>query len=724
MGSGGSTLCTQIDIKDTNGTVHSYKVIETPKTSRVPSNNGDSDEMTTEETNPLISIDPKREEIDPPKDKLTDINLHEHEPHETIHGIGDLSSAAASDENKAKTSLCTNKEQPELLTNAELKKPVDQNEKNVNVGEAGRAGDLKFDHTPTTDDTRAQDSTIPVPSTKPSTGVDEDAERDDSYVLLRNDSDQFNLHESKSSFNRSHTKTMRRVSCPVVSQSVRPQSPVICARKKQESKEREEDNKSKLNPHEVGTIKLPGVNELVPAIHTALAVRKPKCSHKVITVRENHGNEQYYCSLDNVCISRQPLTESSYTPPPMRPVVNTYSEYKTPTADASTLVLTDRLDESTSMYVCAEGTDYETEKMVVELAARTDTSSVNFPNMCSTQTNKDDTLKQAQLDTEDKPESDDKLLEFTTTDSRTGKYNEDSSVSLGEEYIQPISSTSDMLTSTVVFRKDNSTVPPSTAEFKQSRTNSYAMVEKYAACLNDKHSSVRRPVMEGRDPEYESNKATCSQDEIRPTNQTDEMQNGDCEHPYNVDVKREGIICTPSVEEPARSTLTSPGSSADVSLSSTPTRTVPQLSLDETVCPESEKVSTLKSEDSGNLLDSSYSKTGSPDNNKLVVMQAATPVDKPKQILTKGQCGPIQLIGGQTYGSTGNQEKISMEITDFLQVVQSADDFEILIDDDTAGSTTAPPDSRSLMKSTATQANLGSNTTAPEDGLDSDVIKP
>ncbi|KAF5404531.1 hypothetical protein PHET_01987 [Paragonimus heterotremus] len=112
-------------------------------------------------------------------------------------------------------------------------------------------------------------------------------------------------------------------------------------------------------------IKLPDVNEVTNSVRTALAIRSPLSGYEVITVQSKDEQSEDFSEMDESNVLPKPLSESQLT---SIILVDQYSERYNTYSDASVLVISEKQDADTSMYVCAEGNDGESVSLLVEMA--------------------------------------------------------------------------------------------------------------------------------------------------------------------------------------------------------------------------------------------------------------------------------------------------------------------------------------------------------------------
>ncbi|VDP85997.1 unnamed protein product [Echinostoma caproni] len=448
-------------------------------------------------------------------------------------------------------------------------------------------------------------------------------------------------------------------------------------------------NKSKKKHSHVTAIKLPEVSEVQSAVKQAIIIKSPTPAQNRTKCDEDSDSTPNTDLLeDGIYRSHETQSQFNHTLPIL--VHRRISRFIR-TRDTGTLVLTEKLDAQTSMYVCAEGSQSDSQNIIPEIA---DLSTISDTGTSvSLLTSAENPQQKSTATSERRPSKMEKALQLSKCIPLPAvKYDGGGSKTKYEEDMTTLVSSTNTETESDTVLIDNKASKESREHFELCR-HAAPLVEKISSYTE--HSTACQILLQ---PEKDSEEPLSKFSVVGVQTETviivdDESYSTD--GPYNVDKERESILRTPSLADGKQNR----SSIVEGLLGEEPT-TAPIVPS--TVQPTTQNAS-LRGGGSRKNSVARAQKLEEPNQYESTAQVSINPNEDTKysaQVelnveLEQTSENPEESTFDRTIQEdtikpkTEEIDRCSMELTDFLQVVQSADDFEVLGDE---SSVTEKPD--------------------------------
>ncbi|THD22726.1 hypothetical protein D915_006650 [Fasciola hepatica] len=449
------------------------------------------------------------------------------------------------------------------------------------------------------------------------------------------------------------------------------------------------------------TIKLPEISEIGNAVRQAITVKSPTVSHRQI---DNYDDQ------DNTIISESPANNGSLSRKPRgqphqnTPVlVNRHISRFVRTRDTGTLVLTEKVDAQTSMYVCAENSQSGSQYIIPEIADSTTVSDAQ-----STLNSKTiEREQQESIISGRRPSRMEKALRLSKQIPLSSVKPDKTTQSKQDDHSIPVSKINTESENSLL--SDSEEPGDQNKQFEQSHYPS-ATVEKFISYTDPStECQIRFQSMPDVD-EPVSKYCTAGVQTETVIIVDDDYYSTD--GPYNVDKTRESILRTPTLEE---GKIRQPGvvdSLIDEDPSTKPiifaadNNTLHPTTFDITpnVSRKQSSEQAQKSEESIPYELNQAAVSRNIDTNSSVQVELSFH-EKDSSENADNRSNQDTLYNS-TRRISPEADRGSLELTDFLQVLQSTDDFEILAEDSTSIEKPDIPQLKAGIKETPRSINM------------------
>ncbi|TPP56117.1 hypothetical protein FGIG_11952 [Fasciola gigantica] len=704
MGHGVSTLCALVETKDQS----QPKPLDSP--TNKSATNKEQDLRNAERTVPdgeKQELPGDNEDQDQSRTSRTESNFccetnqHAHDNHDhTIPPVGDLGVSQISGED-LRAGILLNGTGNYVILKSNTPSEIDKfnltwSEKNQTDSRpsasvepqalpeiTSKAGDLNAKLIRTDQPrTSCRQTDIPTDISNAISGLGELSEKDDSYDnISKTDIQQFEDLKFPKAMDNSFTSDDRekkdeRSEPPAVEKTEHNDSPGVPM-----SPDDFATHKTNSNHPPLTTIKLPEISEIGSAVRQAITVKSPTVSHRQI---DNYDNQE------NTIISESPANNGSLCRKPRgQPhqntlvLVNRHISRFVRTRNTGTLVLTEKVDAQTSMYVCAENSQSGSQYIIPEIADSTTVSDAQSTLNSKTiereqqesiiSGRRPSRMENALLLSKQIPLSSVKPDKTTQSkqDGRSipvSKINTESEDSLLSDSEEPGDQNKQF---------EQSYYPPPTVEKFISYTDPSTECQIRFQSMPDADEPVSKYCMVG----VQTETVIIVDDDYYST-----------DGPYNVDKTRESIIRTPTLEEgklpPSRCLIDSligedPSTKPIIFAADNNTLHPATFDITPNVSRKQSSEQAQKSEESIPYELNQAAVSRNIDTNSSVQVELSLHEEDSSE--NADNHSNQDTLYNSTRRISPEADRGSLELTDFLQVLQSTDDFdEILAEDSTS----------------------------------------